>query len=225
MGTEKRCRSGAISKLAHLPVWRSPKKRDEAPRCAAPVTCQSPSEKQQQQHSGNLESTDLASIIEKGVSLRLPRNWRMSALEEEPEVRRNVCRRLLHPEKRCDKKEPEVRCFRQRKTTAEVACRRADALTERRRSDLANCAQHAVLPWMHQSDIKGSTNAAESNGNIVYHKNCSVLTDADRGVWPMCVTMTKVLKRQAMSKQPRKKVPIAASVLRKWLIRATAARE
>lgn len=41
----------------------------------------------------------------------------------------------------------------------------------------------------------------------------------------MCVGMAKILKKNTLSKQPRRKAVVAASVLRKRLIRATAARE
>ncbi|KAH7978768.1 hypothetical protein HPB49_006699 [Dermacentor silvarum] len=74
-----------------------------------------------------------------------------------------------------------------------------------------------------RSDV-ATIRAAVKVGSTLFPKDCSVLTDANKGVCNMCINLNKSLKKNT-STPARRKVPIAACVLRKRLIRATAARE
>ncbi|KAH8039426.1 hypothetical protein HPB51_007279 [Rhipicephalus microplus] len=68
---------------------RSPKKRASACRRAETVSCHPPPEEPNELPS-DCESTDLGYIIENSASLRLPRNWQLSIVQDEPENSRQA---------------------------------------------------------------------------------------------------------------------------------------
>ncbi|KAH7987064.1 hypothetical protein HPB51_026566 [Rhipicephalus microplus] len=210
---------------------RSPKKRASAGRHAETVSCHPPPEEPNELPS-DCESTDLAYIIENNASLRLPRNWQLSIVEDEPENSRqavfyetgmsagvfSIMKSVVIPEDLTYIISANGKLLQESLIDVRV----------RSQKDVEAIVQivHSMKFCLGctRSEVSGSGKSAEGS-EAVHHKDCTVLTNADKGMRAMCVGVAKILKKKALSKQPRKKVAVAASILKKRLIRATAARE
>lgn len=210
---------------------RSPKKRVSACRRAETVSCHPPPEEPNELPS-HCESTDLAYIIENSASLRLPRNWQLSIVEDEPENSRQA---VFYESGMSAGVFSIMKSVVIRENLTYVISANGKLLHEslvdvrvRSQKDVEAIVQiaHSMKFCLGctRSEVSGSGKSAEGS-EAVHHKDCTVLTNADKGMCAMCVGVAKILKKKALSKQPRKNVAVAASILRKRLIRATAARE
>ncbi|KAL3242382.1 hypothetical protein MRX96_047791 [Rhipicephalus microplus] len=169
--------------------------------------------------------------MENSASLRLPRNWQLSIVEDEPENSRQA---VFYETGMSAGVYSIMKSVVIRDLTYVISANRKllqESLVDvrvRSQKDVEAIVQivHSMKVWLGctRSEVRGSGKSAEGS-EAVHHKDCTVLTNADKGMCAMCVGVAKILKKKALSKQPRKKVAVAASILRKRLIRATAARE
>ncbi|KAH9379296.1 hypothetical protein HPB48_006996 [Haemaphysalis longicornis] len=171
--------------------------------------------------SKTCKCTDFAEIVESSAAIRLPANWRTAALEEEPGQRRQIVLYVAGMKAGAYTILKSVvvwdditylvhangKLLRQSSFDVEI----------RSLQDL-----EALLQIVHSknfclgcssSDV-ATSRAGVKVGGTLFHRDCSVLTDADKGVCNMCISLIKNLKKKA-SLPARKKVPVAASVLRK----------
>lgn len=179
-----------------------------------------------------VKAFDFVNILESSGSLQLPKNWRSAALEEEPGERRQI---VFYDAGMKAGAYTILKSVVIREDLSFVVHANGKLL-QRSLVDLqirSSKDVEAILQIVHikqfcrgcSHSALSSSSVAEKVGDILYHKDCLVLTDADRGMCTFCASLTKSLKRKLRKTQPRKKVRVAASVLRKRLIRATAARE
>ncbi|KAH8038357.1 hypothetical protein HPB51_001140 [Rhipicephalus microplus] len=210
---------------------RSPKKRASACRRAETVSCHPPSEEPNELPS-DCKSTDLAYIIDNSASLWLPWNRQLSIVEDEPEKSRQA---VFYETGMSAGVFSIMKSVVIREDLTYVISANGKLLQEslvdvrvRSQKDVEAIVQavHSMKFCLGctRSEVSGSGKSAEGS-EAVHHKDCTVLTNADKEMCAMCVGVAKILKKKALSKQPRKKVAVAASILRKRLIRATAAGE
>lgn len=210
---------------------RSPKKRATAAKNEQPMSRDRPTDFQPEPPVP-VKAFDFVNILESSGSLQLPKNWRSAALEEEPGERRQI---VFYDAGMKAGAYTILKSVVIREDLSFVVHANGKLL-QRSLVDLqirSSKDVEAILQIVHikqfcrgcSHSALSSSSVAEKVGDILYHKDCLVLTDADRGMCTFCASLTKSLKRKLRKTQPRKKVRVAASVLRKRLIRATAARE
>ncbi|XP_077485833.1 uncharacterized protein LOC144096855 [Amblyomma americanum] len=160
-------------------------------------------------------------LVEKSASLRLPRQWRSAALEDENGRRSQIVfyRAGLEADVYTVLKSVVVR----EDISYVVSARGKLVLTLPMDLAITSLADVEAIVQVVQT-MQACHGCTSSRGGTVYHKQCRVLTEAEKGVCIKCAKMTKDLKRRSGLK-PKKKVCLAAPVLRKRLIRAAAARE
>ncbi|XP_077516220.1 uncharacterized protein LOC144126127 [Amblyomma americanum] len=160
-------------------------------------------------------------LVEKSASLRLPRQWRSAALEDENGRRSQIVfyRAGLEADVYTALKSVVVR----EDMSYVVSARRKLVPTLPMDLAITSLADVEAIVQVVQT-MQACHGCTSSRGGTVYHKQCRVLTEAEKGVCIKCAKMTKDLKRRSGLK-PKKKVCLAAPVLRKRLIRAAAAWE
>ncbi|KAH8010029.1 hypothetical protein HPB51_024379 [Rhipicephalus microplus] len=201
MCSEKWRRSDAIPELTQLSVFcteerRSPKKRASACRRAETLSCHPPPEEPNELPS-DCESTDPAYIIENRASLRLPRNWQLSIVEDEPENSRQA---VFYETGMSAGVFSIMKSVVIREDLTYVISANGKLLQEslvdvrvRSQKDV-----EAIVQIVHSmkfclgctcSEVSGSGKSAEGSeaSEAVHHKDCTVLTNADKGMCAMCV--------------------------------------
>lgn len=213
---------------------RSPKKRPSVPTNADPaIATLAESQQEVPETADSVQSIDFAQIVEKSASMRLPKNWRMAALEDEAGKHREV---VFYDAGMKGGVYAILKSVVIREDLTYVV-QANGKLLHKWDADIQIFSVEdieAILQIVHTKqfcrgcsrvDVANSRNAAQNARGTLYHKDCAILTNADKDVCAVCTNLAKCLKRRTTSARSNKKVPVAASVLRKRLIRATAARE
>ncbi|KAH8041107.1 hypothetical protein HPB51_013767 [Rhipicephalus microplus] len=210
---------------------RSPKDRASLPNKVVLVA--TPSDEYQQEVPDPVHDIDFAQIVENGSSLKLPKNWRMADLEEDTGKPRQV---IFYKAGMKDDVYAILKSVAIHEDLTYVIHANGRLLRSWDAEINIFSAQdvEAIVQIVHAKqfcrgcpliDVTNSSRVTKKVGGRLHHNDCAVLTDADKEVCAACANLTKSLKRKATSTRSKRKVPVAASALRKRLIRATAARE